>query len=121
MVWYEKKKDILARLGKGEKDVRYLERMIRIGKVVKRWSEYALREEEGEDWEIQLKEELEKVKEELRQYKEAINGYREKIDRLESEKADLKVIYGNKLWKFLQNRFHLVDEEYDEMMKFLDS
>jgi hypothetical protein len=36
MVWYEKKKDILARLGKGEKDVRYLERMIRIGKVVKR-------------------------------------------------------------------------------------
>jgi archaellum component FlaC len=68
-----------------------------------------------------LKEELEKVKEELREYKEAINGYREKIDRLESEKADLKMIYGNKLWKFLQNRFHLVDEEYDEMMKFLDS
>lgn len=116
MVWYEKKKDILARLGKGEKDVRYLERMIRIGKVVKRWSEYALAEEvEGkilvDSWEVlrlqkvvDEKEELLKQYEEVHQvYKDNIKELKAEVDRLQNElknwEANINMEYYKKLYE----------------------
>ena len=116
MVWYEKKKDILARLGKGEKDVRYLERMIRIGKVVKRWSEYALAEEVEEkilvdSWEVirlqkvvDEKEELLKQYEEVHQvYKDNIKGLKAEVERLQNElknwEANINMEYYKKLYE----------------------
>lgn len=60
------------------------------------------------------------LEEENKQYKEAINWYREKVERAEEKVADAKMIYWNKIWRFLQKRFHLIDDEYEAMMKFLD-
>lgn len=120
MVWYNKKKDILKRLWKWEKDVRYLDRMIRIWKVIKRWWEYALREEEGND-EAELAKAIAKAKEELEMYKEVAEWYKEIAERKEYEAAHAKEIYWHKLWRYLKKKINISDEDYEDFMRFLDS
>lgn len=113
MVWYEKKKDILARLGKGEKDVRYLERMIKLWKVVKRGSEYSLREEVEENFSMEKEEfeRLQKVEEDIKRYKESNQAYKDIIQEKDKEIERLN--------KKLENNEDRVNAEYWEN-KFRD-
>lgn len=48
-MWYFKKKDILERLGKDWKDVRYLERAIARWEVIEEWGRWSIANEEWED------------------------------------------------------------------------
>ncbi len=120
MVWYEKKKDILGRLGKGEKDVRYLERMIKMWKVVKRGGEYCLREEvEGKiSMEKEEYERLQKVEEEIEKWRESNQAYKgviqekdEEIERLNKELENNEDRVNAEYW---ENKFRDCEKELND-------
>lgn len=84
-MWYDTKRGILERMGRGWKDVRYLDKMIREWIVIKKEGRYWLKEEVS-DKDIEISE----LRQEVEDIKEVNSVYRGKIEELNKEIVRLK-------------------------------
>lgn len=74
-MWYFKKKDILERLGKDGKDVRYLERAIARWEVIEEWGRWCIVNED-EDGEVShLRDRIRELEEQLKEKKSEWNEW----------------------------------------------
>jgi len=108
-MWCYKKKDILKEMGKGEKDVRALDRLIRYGKVIvlESWGKKVyVRREEYEDSElIRLRRRVQELEGEVSRLNEEIS-WLSGVDRWEVEDDVIDSVY-----RFLRSRRIMVEED----------
>lgn len=126
MMIYYSKADLLRGIWKSSRDTRLVDRMIERWEILVKEGGYEYlgwkEEEVVKSWTKVVEswnEEIERLKELVKQYEEAIGGYREKIERLEKQVEDSRLVYGNKIWKFLKAKIKISDEDYDAFMDYL--